>query len=80
MAIQRGIEMQAIPTVLITVEAEESLQARPPRLLAPRGHGPGWTLGKPGDAALQKWIMSDALDLLVRPPPEPGALVERDYG
>ncbi len=71
--------MQGIPTVLITVEPEESMQARPPRALAPRGYTAGHSLARPNDVALQRWILSDALELLEHPP-EPGTLVERDYG
>ncbi|MBI3182137.1 MAG: hypothetical protein HYZ28_08325 [Myxococcales bacterium] len=75
---QRAIEMLGIPTVLITVEPEESLQARPPRALCPRGFVPGFTLGRPKDAALHKWIILDALGLLLAPP-QPGEVVVRDY-
>ena len=52
--VQRLIEMIGIPTVLITVEPEESAQARPPRALSPRGFIAGHSLGRPSDAALQK--------------------------
>ncbi|MBI4512263.1 MAG: hypothetical protein HY698_21700 [Deltaproteobacteria bacterium] len=76
---QRGIEMQGVPTVLITVEADESRQARPPRALAPMGFRVGYSLGRPSDPALHKWILSDALHLLTHPAP-PGVVVERDYG
>lgn len=70
--------MLGIPTVTITVEPEESAQARPPRALYPRGFVPGHSLGRAGDTSLQKWILMDALELLVRPP-EPGTVVTRDY-
>lgn len=69
--------MQGIATVLITVEPEESMQARPPRALAPRGFKAGHSLGSP-DAAVQRCILSDALELLEHPA-EPGTLVTRDY-
>lgn len=75
---QRSIEMIGIPTVLITVEPEESRQARPPRALYPKGFVPGHSLGKPNDPALQKWILADALSLLVGEP-RPGEVIERDY-
>ncbi len=75
---QRSIEMIGIPTVLITVEPEESRQARPPRALYPKGFIPGHSLGKPNDPALQKWILFDALSLLAAEP-MPGEVVERDY-
>ena len=35
-------------------------------------------LGKPGEPALQKWILMDALGLLVADP-RPGEVIERDY-
>lgn len=75
---QRMIELVGIPTVGITVEPEETLQARPPRALNPRGFVAGHSLGRPGDAALQKWILMDALGLLLAPP-RPGEVIERDY-
>ncbi len=75
---QRSIEMVGIPTVVITVEAEETRQARPPRALSPRGFVAGHSLGRPGHPALQKWILMDALGLLVAAP-RPGEVVERDY-
>ncbi len=70
--------MIGIPTVLITVEPEESAQARPPRALAPRGFIAGHSLGRPNDDALQKWIIMDALGLLLAPP-QPGDVITRDY-
>jgi hypothetical protein len=76
--VQRTIEMIGIPTVLITVEPEESAQARPPRALAPRGFIAGHSLGRPNDAALHKWIIMDALGLLLGPP-QPGDVITRDY-
>jgi hypothetical protein len=76
--VQRTIEMIGIPTVLITVEPEESAQARPPRALAPRGYIAGHSLGRPKDAALHKWIIMDALGLL-QAPPQPGDVITRDY-
>jgi len=76
--VQRSIEMIGIPTVVITVEPEETLQARPPRALCPRGFVAGHSLGRPNDAALQKRIIMDALGLLVADP-RPGEVIMRDY-
>jgi hypothetical protein len=76
--VQRMIELVGIPTVVVTVEPEETLQARPPRALAPRGFVAGHSLGRPNDPALQKWILMDALALLVADP-RPGEVIERDY-
>jgi len=76
--VQRAIEMLGIPTVVVTVEPEETRQARPPRALSPRGFIAGHSLGRPEDSALHKWIIMDALGLLVAEP-RPGVVVERDY-
>lgn len=70
--------MLGYPTVLITVEPEESAQARPPRALCPRGFIAGHSLGRPGDVAFQKQLILDALGLLFAPP-RPGEVVFRDY-
>ena len=85
MSVQRAIEMVGIPTVLITVEPEESRQARPPRALSPvfrseqsPGFGVGRTFGRPGDAALHKAILRDAL-LLLAAPGEPGRVEVRAF-
>ncbi len=75
---QRAIEMIGIPTVVVTVEPEETRQARPPRALAPKGFIAGHSMGRPGDVALQKRILQDALALLAGPA-RPGEVVERDY-
>ena len=75
---QRSIEMTGISTVVITVEPEETRQARPPRALAPRGFVAGHTLGRPGDATLQKRILMDALGLLLGPA-RPGEVIEQSF-
>jgi hypothetical protein len=76
--VQRAVEMLGIPTVLVTVEPEETAQARPPRALYPRGFVAGHSLGRPNDESLQKWILMDALSLL-RDPARPGEVIRRDY-
>lgn len=76
--VQRAIEMLGIPTVTITVEPAESAQARPPRALCPAGFIVGHSLGKPNDEALQKWILMDALGLLLAPA-APGEVITRHY-
>lgn len=75
---QRSIELVGISTVVVTVEPEETRQARPPRALSPRGFVAGHSLGRPGDVALQKWILMDALGLLVGPA-RPGEVIEKDF-
>jgi hypothetical protein len=64
--------------VVITVEPEETLQARPPRAICPRGFVAGHSLGRAEDTSLQKWILMDALSLLTADP-RPGEVVMRDY-
>jgi hypothetical protein len=76
--VQRAVEMLGIPTVCITVEPEETAQARPPRALSPMGFPAGHSLGRARDAALQKWILMDALGLLVGEA-RPGEVIVRDY-
>ena len=70
--------MLGIPTVCITVEPAETAQARPPRALCPSGFIVGHSLGRPNDDALQKWILMDALGLLLAPA-APGEVVTRSY-
>jgi hypothetical protein len=76
--VQRFIEMVGIPTVLITVEPEESAQARPPRALCPEGFAAGHTLGRPNDVVLQQRIIMDALELVLAPP-TPGEVIRRIF-
>ena len=75
---QRAVEMIGISTVVVTVEPEETRQARPPRALYPRGLFPGHSLGRPHDAALQKRIVMEALGLLLGPP-RPGEVLEKAF-
>ena len=70
--------MRGIPTVLITVSPEVSGQMRPPRALYPNGFKIGNSLGKPGNRALQKQVLSDALKLFMENT-RPGQVVTRDY-
>jgi hypothetical protein len=76
--VQRAIEMLGMSTVVITVEPEETAQARPPRALCPEGFVAGHSLGKANDPSLQKWILMDALGLLIADP-RPGEVIHRDY-
>jgi len=76
--VQRLIELRGIPTVLITVDPEQSAQANPPRALHPRPFVPGHSLGRPNDVALQTRILTDAL-ALIRDAREPGKIITTDY-
>ena len=85
MSVQRAIEMIGISTVVVTVEPEESRQARPPRALAPEFRSPvdpgfsvGRTFGRPNDAALHLAILRDAL-LMLTSRGEPGRIEVRRY-
>jgi D-proline reductase (dithiol) PrdB len=60
-AVQREIEAKGIPTVLITVQPQESKIMRPPRAIQPVGHTMGRVLGLAGDAATQRKILHEAL-------------------
>ena len=77
MTVQRLIELRGIPTVLITVDPEQSRQANPPRALHPAPFEPGRSLGEP-DPQLQKRILIDALELLTTAT-TPGLIERRDY-
>ncbi len=70
--------MEGIPTVLITVDPEQSWQARPSRALHPKDFKLGNSLGNPGTPELQKKVLLDALHILLNPP-EPGTIVTREY-
>ena len=85
MTVQRAIETLGIPTLVITVEPEESRQARPPRALSPTfrestepGFGGGRTFGRPNDPELHKRILRDALAIL-SDKGEPGRIETRAY-
>jgi hypothetical protein len=54
--------MVGLPTVLITVSAEESAQMRPPRAIEPEGFVAGNSLGNPGNADLQRNVLRTALE------------------
>ncbi len=70
--------MRGLSTVLITVVPEESALMRPPRALCPVGFKLGSTLGGPGQNAVQRKVLADALGLFVGPP-DPGKIREVRY-
>jgi len=70
--------MRGLPTVLITVSPEASVQAGPPRALYPAGFAIGHVLGRPFQDDVQRAVLRDALELLGTPL-EPGTITERDY-
>lgn len=70
--------MEGIPTVLITVDPEQSWQARPSRAFHPVGFRLGHSLGHRGARELHRKVFKDALDLLIHPQ-EPGTIARREY-
>lgn len=73
--IQRAIEAQGIPSVLITVDPDKSANYRPPRAIYPQGLRPGRSTGQPFESSLQAAIVKAALKRLVTKL-EPGTLEE----
>jgi D-proline reductase (dithiol) PrdB len=76
--IQREIEMAGIPTVMITVAPEQSMQAGPPRIIAPHHFRLGHALGGPGQREIQRQVLLDALKRW-ESREEPGHLWEITY-
>lgn len=70
--------MEGIPTVLITVDPEQTWQARPSRAFHPVGYPLGQSLGPAGAAETHRSILTDALDLLTHPL-EPGTIARKEY-
>lgn len=54
--------MVGIPTVLITVSAEESALMRPPRAIEPEGFKIGNPFGHPNQPDLQRKVLQTALE------------------
>jgi hypothetical protein len=76
--VQRGIEAQGIPTVLITLDVEQSSLMRPPRAIHPVGFEFGHSLGKPHDKNTQMKVLLAALEeLTVRQ--EPGNIHDSQF-
>jgi hypothetical protein len=70
--------MVGIPTVLITVVPENSMQAGPPRAFTPKGFKLGNSLGGPFQNDLQRKVLRDALRRW-EAREEPGHLWEIEY-
>ncbi|WP_134700185.1 hypothetical protein [Ammoniphilus sp. YIM 78166] len=75
---QRGIEAQGIPTVLVTLDVEQSGLMRPPRAIHPKGFEFGHSLGKPHDKETQTQVILAALEQLVTKQ-EPGQIHQLDF-
>ena len=70
--------MVGIPTVLITLLPEASRQMGPPRAIHPVGFPLGDGLGGPGQVAVQRQVLRDALSRW-EAREEPGIIWERTY-
>jgi D-proline reductase (dithiol) PrdB len=77
-AIQREIEMQGIPTVLITLIPQNSREMGPPRAMHPVGFLLGDCLGPPNQPELQRRVLRDALRRW-EAREEPGGIWEVSY-
>lgn len=75
MTVQRAIEGQGIPTILITVDVESSRLMRPPRAVNPKGFIWGHSVGVPNNPKMQTEVVMAALQHLVTPQ-EPGQIKE----
>jgi len=77
-AVQRAIEMQGIPTVLVTLDKEQSGLMRPPRAIHPVGFEFGHSLGKPNDVETQRKVIKEALEQLILKQ-EPGHIHDKNF-
>lgn len=75
MHVQRAIEAIGIPTILITVDPAQTIQARPPRAVHPVERAIGTPIGHAGDIAGQRDIIIRALQAVLDPI-EPGSIRE----
>lgn len=76
--VQRAIEAQGIPTVLITLDTEQSGVMRPPRAIHPEGFVFGHSTGKPFDKETQTAVVKAALEqLTIRQ--EPGQIHSKQF-
>lgn len=75
---QRQIEALGIPTVLVTLDTEQSGLMRPPRAIHPKGFDFGHSLGKPNDKETQTTVLKKALEQLTTRQ-EPGQIHELDF-
>lgn len=76
--VQRAIEAAGIPTVLVTLDPDQSGVMRPPRAIHPKGFAFGHSLGKPFDTDTQKAVIKAALEQLVIKQ-EPGQIHFMDF-
>lgn len=77
MHVQRAIEAIGIPTILITVDPVQTVQARPPRAVHPTKRAIGTPIGVAGDRVGQRETIVRALETVLDPI-EPGSIRELD--
>ena len=70
--------MRGVPTVLFTVQPDESRVMRPPRAIFPVGFSLGHSLGPPHQPDLQRRVLQDGLRQLEELH-MPGSIVEKSY-
>jgi len=71
--VQRAIEANGIPTILITVDPAQSAQARPPRAVHPIHRRIGTPVGPANDVAAQRHTLERTFAALLDPV-EPGTI------
>ncbi len=71
--VQRAIEAVGIPTILITVDPAQTVQARPPRAVHPIFNAIGTPVGKAGDVAGQRALLARTFAAMFDPI-EPGTI------
>jgi hypothetical protein len=76
--VQRGIEMIGIPTVLVTLDPQQSSLMRPSRAIHPVGFEFGHSLGRPHDVETQTAVLKAALEHLVTKG-EPGVIADVEF-
>ena len=77
MHVQRAIEAIGIPTILITVDPAQTIQARPPRAVHPVRGSIGTPIGAAFDVAGQRDTIVRTLNAVLDPI-EPGSIRELD--
>lgn len=76
--LQRAIEEQGVPTVLIAMDIEKAGMYRPPRAIHPKNFSKNHVLGKPFDTETQREVLLAALHQL-NLQQEPGKIHELEF-
>jgi hypothetical protein len=70
--------MQGIPTIVVTLDKEQTSLMRPPRAIHPIGFEFGHSLGKPNDVETQTNVVKEALKQLTLKQ-EPGQIHDKEF-